>query len=429
MTQARSGAPAGGEPLQLALERPALKQWDQGTYRAVDPRLTVERMRPLFGPLGITRIANVTGLDNVGIPVVMVVRPNAKSLAVSQGKGLTLDAAKASGVMESIELYHAEHIEGPLLFGSVEQLGYRHPLVDVTRLNRLSNAAESLSSPMLWMAGWDLASGSERWVPYEVVHTDFTVEARPYRQRFCVSSNGLASGNNAVEATLHGLAEVIERDAVRLHRLSSRPEQDRRLIDLASVPTHAGAACADLLARFEAAGIDVVIWDVTSDIGIACFEVLTVPRDISGLRVLPACEGFGCHPDRSIALSRALTEAAQSRLTFIAGSRDDNPRDVYTDETNRDRLAAWRQHLDGLPVPGRSLAAVPTWSGETANEDLRHLVDQVTAAGLPEIVVVDLSKAALGVPVVRVVVPGLEPHRSFENVIPGARAQRVLGAA
>jgi len=52
--------------------------------------------------MGITRVANVTGLDHVGIPVVMACRPNARGLAVSQGKGLTLDAAKASAVMESI---------------------------------------------------------------------------------------------------------------------------------------------------------------------------------------------------------------------------------------------------------------------------------------------------------------------------------------
>ena len=64
--------------------------------------------------MGITRIANITGLDRLGIPVVMVCRPNSRSIAVSQGKGLTLDAAKASGLMESVETFHAESITRPL---------------------------------------------------------------------------------------------------------------------------------------------------------------------------------------------------------------------------------------------------------------------------------------------------------------------------
>ena len=90
------------------------KAYRRGTHRTVDPAATLARLQPHLAGMGITRIANVTGLDRIGVPVVMVCRPNARSLAVSQGKGLTLDAAKASGVMEAIELYHAEHIELPL---------------------------------------------------------------------------------------------------------------------------------------------------------------------------------------------------------------------------------------------------------------------------------------------------------------------------
>jgi ribosomal protein S12 methylthiotransferase accessory factor YcaO len=94
------------------------KAYRRGTHRTVDPATTLARMQPHLASMGITRIANVTGLDRIGVPVVMVSRPNSRSLAVSQGKGLTLEAAKASGVMEAIELYHAERIELPLKLGS-----------------------------------------------------------------------------------------------------------------------------------------------------------------------------------------------------------------------------------------------------------------------------------------------------------------------
>jgi len=91
-----------------------LKGYRSGTHRLISPVETVSRVRPLMPVMGITRIANVTGLDVVGLPVVMVCRPNARSIAVSQGKGLDLAAAKASGLMEAVETYHAETIQLPL---------------------------------------------------------------------------------------------------------------------------------------------------------------------------------------------------------------------------------------------------------------------------------------------------------------------------
>src|SRR5512139_2548346 len=100
------------------VQRPASKSYYTGTHRLVSPEKTVERIRRLSPVVGITRIANVTGLDTLGIPVVMVCRPNSRSVAVSQGKGLTLAAAKASGLMEAAETFHAERIDRPLRLGS-----------------------------------------------------------------------------------------------------------------------------------------------------------------------------------------------------------------------------------------------------------------------------------------------------------------------
>src|SRR5947209_7315915 len=89
---------------------PVPKGFRAGTHRVISPAETCARVRPLMPVMGITRIANITGLDSIGIPVVMVCRPNSRALAVAQGKGLDLDAAKASGLMESVESYHAERI-------------------------------------------------------------------------------------------------------------------------------------------------------------------------------------------------------------------------------------------------------------------------------------------------------------------------------
>ena len=59
-----------------------------GTLRTRKASWTLERAEGVLGRVGITRVANVTGLDDVGMPTWMVVRPLAHSLTVSQGKGL-----------------------------------------------------------------------------------------------------------------------------------------------------------------------------------------------------------------------------------------------------------------------------------------------------------------------------------------------------
>src|SRR5260370_41920527 len=108
----------GAVPSQLV----ALKKYRAGTHRLVPPEETLDRIGRFFPAMGITRVADVTGLDTIGIPVVLVYRPNSRSLVVSQGKGLDLVAAKASGVMESVEAYMAERIVLPLVLGSFNDL-------------------------------------------------------------------------------------------------------------------------------------------------------------------------------------------------------------------------------------------------------------------------------------------------------------------
>ncbi len=97
-------------------------------------RAKLARIQPFFAQMGITRLANVTGLDTIGIPVVMACRPNSRSLAVTQGKGLDLEAAKVSAAMESIECHHAERILLPLKFASYRELVARHVVVAIEQL-------------------------------------------------------------------------------------------------------------------------------------------------------------------------------------------------------------------------------------------------------------------------------------------------------
>ncbi|WP_207457712.1 YcaO-like family protein [Azospirillum sp. SYSU D00513] len=405
-----------------AVPAEALKLHTAGTHRIVPPERTLERVTPFLPVMGITRVANVTGLDTVGIPVVMVTRPNARSISVSQGKGVTLAAAKASGVMESIEAYHAERIALPLKYASHEEMRWTHPVADVTRLPRLSTSAYDPNVPILWIEGEDLLNGGAKWVPFETVHLNFSAPQPPGHGCFLSGSNGLASGNHRLEAISHALTELVERDAATLWRLRGQGEQDATRVDQATV---SDPVCRALLDRFEAAGVGVGIWEITSDLGLPAFLVRAVSLEDAPVHGIRPATGMGCHAAREVALSRALTEAAQSRLTFIAGARDDMPREEYARHLDPAHHARWRALVTRDAGP-RGFTACPTFTGATIEEDLAHQLARLRAAGIEEAVAVDLTKPEFGIPVVRLVVPGLEGLDDTPDYLYGARACTLL---
>ena len=398
------------------------KRFTRGTHRVSSPEETRARVLPLFAPLGITRVANVTGLDVIGIPVVAVYRPNARSLSVAQGKGTSLVAAEVSGIMESLEFFHAENVSEPLLFGSYEQLRYVHALMEPESLPKSQVGRFSPDLKLPWIRGVELVAEAACWVPYELVHTDFTLPLPAGSGCFPMTSNGLASGNHLWEAVSHGLSEVVERDAATLFSLLSPEQRAARRVDPESVDD---PECRTLLAAYERAGVVVALFDMTSDTEIAVFRAVIADRELDPARPLAPSTGTGCHPSRNIALSRALTEAAQARLTVIAGSRDDLPRARYDHAADLTRLHQLRERvLNG--IPRRSFEAVPNFESESIGEDVAWQKEQLVAAGIRNIVVIDLTKPEFGIPVARVVVPELEPARDVPGWVPGRRAQAAL---
>jgi len=393
------------------------KTYLEGAHRARRPAETLVAYKPFMPEMGIVRLANVTGLDFVGLPVVVAVRPNSRSLAVSQGKGLDLDAASASALMESIENWHAERIEAPLRYESYQALRRTAPVIDISGLHRYRAEGARADLPLLWVQGFDLLQQRVAWVPEEAVGTNMVIPPESFRM-FVRSSNGLASGNHILEAIVHALCEVIERDAVSLWYHFCK-DQDSSRIDLATVDD---PACCFYLERLRRAGLIVAAWDVTSDLGIPTYAATLV--DEPGLRAVGIFSGFGCHLSPAVALFRALSEAVQARLTFIAGSRDDLPRKSYAASVARrsdEELAALRGLLESLspPVSFRSRPSSATASFEG---DLSFLLESLTRTGLESVVVVDLSKPDLGIPVVKVLVPHLEGFFAHKYY-PGRRAR------
>lgn len=397
------------------------KAYRRGTHRAVAPAETLAHVRPLMAEMGITRVANVTGLDRIGLPVVMAVRPNSRSISVSQGKGLDLDEAKASGVMEAVETYHAERVTLPLKLGSLEDLGPSHPMVDVDRIPKIATSQFRPSLPILWIEGCDLINGSPVWLPYELVHANYTLPFPTGSGCFMASTNGLASGNHRLEAIGHGICEVLERDATTLWRQKNKVVTKATGLDLDTVDD---ATCCEVLERFADVGVDVTVWETTSDVEIACFYCMIVDRvDQSSY----TADGAGCHLVREVALLRALTEAAQVRTTYIVGSREDLPSGEYAQSARRRKRQAGRS-LMHWHAPARSFQSVPNVETETFEEDLHEMLRRLQSAGIEQVGVVDLTKTEFQLPVVRVVIPGLEGPDEHPGYVRGARAKALQEA-
>jgi ribosomal protein S12 methylthiotransferase accessory factor len=390
-----------------------------GTHRAVDPRETIARARPHLAAMGITRVANVTGLDRIGIPVVMVCRPNSRSLAVSQGKGLDLDAAKASGIGESIEAYHAERITLPLRLATYTELRESAAVLDPMRLPRTRGSAYHPDLPILWIEGHDLLQREPLWVPYELVHFHYTLPEPTAKGCFAATTNGLASGNTLAEAISHAICEVVERDALTLWPFRDPGEQRTRRIRLDTVDD---AACREILARYDAAGIDVIVRDLTSDVGLPVVHCAIAERTADPWRPSPAHFGTGCQAAREVALLRALTEAAQNRLTEITGSRDDVDRARFQRFTQPSAEArALARRARSAPAT-RAFTDVASCATDTMAGDVDLELRLLRDVGIQRVAVVDLTRPEIGWPVVRVVIPGLEGIGELPGYLHGPRA-------
>lgn len=376
------------------------------------------------GAIGLTRLANVTGLDYVGVPVYMAVRPNSRSLSVAQGKGLDEESARASAFMEAVEMAHAEQHTHTLRLETYGRMQARERVPHPRLLPQDARMSFNREREIAWVAGTSIRGSETVWVPHDLVHLDYRLPRQHAMSGFMISSNGLASGNHLLEALCAALYEVIERDATALWRVYGSAERAERRLRLSGVTD---PECLSLLQRLRDSEMSVAVWDVTTDIGVASFlcrirEAIGNKRSQSG-----AFWGSGCHLSRGIALSRALTEAVQSRLTYIAGSRDDLRARDYV-EAPQDRVFDFAMDIHEQRAKNRCFDDVPDFCSNSFEQDLQQIVSRLEAVHVTEIVTLDLTRPSIGIPVVRVIVPGLEGMNDFCTCKPGPRARALLQA-
>jgi YcaO-like protein with predicted kinase domain len=371
-----------------------------GTYRAAGPEQTWRRVRPMLPRFGITRVADITRLDDIGLPVHLAYRPAGLTYAVSIGFGATAAQSRVSAAMESIEAWHAENLRLPVSArapAAALDLGY-----DVRALNLAPRSPLTPETVLDWVPGYGLLTGREILVPADFIRMDMTEPAGWRTALLRPTSNGLATGNTLAEAVLHGLHEVIERDSITSYLRASAGQ--RRYVDPASCDNPLTRQIYDAL---RAAGCAVVACDITGPVGLPCFAAAIWSADVP-----MRCGGYGCQVDPGIALGRAMAEAVQSRMAAISGARDDINEECYR---------------PGPPLAEPAeLAVLPPGGGWAGGEDLesviRHCAALVAAVTGAEPFAVRLDHHDLGIPAVKVIAPGLQlmDHQLLATTDPAA---------
>lgn len=387
-----------------------------------DAEVVLARLLPTLPQFGVSRLANITGLDRVGLPVWQAIRPNSRALSVAQGKGESPAAAKVSAILEALEGHHAEHSRCSIRIESHRALSREAVVAEPTGLPLARGGSFDEDRALPWVRAVDVVTEESVWVPFELVHANFTVPRLPGSGAFVPSTNGLGAGVRREQAISHGVCELIERDAETLARLGQDASARRQLrrVDPKSVEVPRARALIEL---FERAGLVVMIWDITSDIQVPCFSVVIFDlQSDPDLNPSPAAEGSGCHPNAEVALCRALAEAAQSRLTAIAGSRDDFTMQRYDAFQSQESLAAWRARAS-QPVTRRFSE---TRGEESAVAALDVLCDRLRARGIRRVLAVDLTHddgPLEGFTFMRSLVVGLEGSLHSPSYSPGPRAR------
>lgn len=348
-------------------------------------------IQPSLARYGITRIADVTDLDVIGVPVYMGVRPLGTTLSVSQGKGMTHLSARVGAAMEAIEWWAAEQFcpPAPLYAPAAELcLPYRVEEISSTERSVLSDFL-----PLPWVPAESLADGSQTLVPLHSAQFDGVVDGSWRPRGVLRSTNGLAAGNALAEATVQALLEVLERHATAA--LASTPIGQRQVIHLSTLPE---GWCRSLIEDMQAKDFWIELVDCTAVAGVFTFAIYIWRQDMPSLY-----GGAGSHILPEMALYRALTEAAQSRMTVISGMRDDLEEYVYSGVRRPARPQAVTPNRSWQDMPPPAVA--PDISCESL---VGWLTAKVSAISSRPVLRVDLTPPGEPFSVCRVIAPRLE---------------------
>jgi len=376
--------------------------------------------------LGISRLTDITRMDRLGLPVWVSVRPRSQTLRVNAGKGLNAHDAQVGALMEAIEFAAAEprhsqwHTEA-LTIGRL--VGLWDGKFGWPDLAPTIGIRTSMRTRLDAIHCEELVEGGTMPVPAELVFVPWQVR-KGTRPIFGTSTNGLASGNTLDEATLHGLLEVMERDAISM----SLARDVSRWVD----PDECPAMVRAYAREWRKLGVDLAVRQVPNCFGLPCFKACLHEKYDNHVNL---AAGHGLHLSRDIALVRAVCEAAQSRLSTIHGGRDDivGYYQKFKTSNRSGRLdadaAAVAHWFDTARVA--TYAQVPDCLPRhtSVTSLLKGLLQALHRLGFRTVLRHQFVRELGGLHVVRVLVPGLEHAHAHGNRMGPRLFQQVMGHA
>ncbi len=412
-------------PIELAGAKVVMTS---GGYRTVPSRATVASFRKHVSPLTgvVSRLerievdlplnTNYFAAHNFSGPSRTVNELRAGLSGGSFGKGSTSEQGEASALMEAIErysgIYQGDEIRltrrftdfppgdairpnDVLLFSDAQYRGDHGPDFDQPEMP----APFDPSAEIEWSPVWSLRDQRFKYLPTSLLYFFYRGPGQ-----INADSNGCAAGNTREEAIVQGFLELVERDAYAIwwYNRLQRPELDLGQFDDSYV--------RDLQAQLADAGRRLWVLDVTSDLGIPTFvAILHWMQD--GHENIEF--GSGAHFDSRIALLRALTELSQFlAIGLMQGGSGEKP---SLDGTTPLRLED-HPFLSPSNDPMTRPASGSTFGRLDTREQVAACVDIAKRAGL-DTLVLDQTRPDIGVPVVRVVVPGL--RHFYRRFAPG----------
>jgi oxazoline/thiazoline synthase len=330
------------------------------------------------------------------------------------GKGTTAAQAEVGALCEAVERYSASwHGDEARVRGSLRSLGDAavHPnacqLVDQRQYAHRAewNAAhgpfQAIGAPFdetavtNWTPVWSVTGQRHRLLPTDLLY--FGAPAPAGAPAVLADSNGNAAGASLVDAVLQGLLEVIERDAVALWWYN------RGRVPGVDLAAYADPWVDELRTVYTGLGRDVWVLDVTADLGVPTMAALCRR---TGAPAEDIMLGFGAHLDPRIALRRALSELNQL-LPAVGVGGATRCADPDAERWWRHATTANQPYL--LPDPDQP-ALGPAAHLDIVRDDIGAEVDlihrRLTERGL-ELLVLDQTRPDIGMPVVKVIVPGM----------------------
>jgi ribosomal protein S12 methylthiotransferase accessory factor len=360
--------------------------------RSSPPETTLLHARQWAATAGISEVRDITELDVLGVPVFVSVRPQARGEAFTFGKGLRSVDAEVGAYMEALEFYFAEPGIGDVSthWGSARDVA-GHERADDAILDfvPLLQREVDLDGPLLLALARDLESGAECAIPAELIYYPAPEVGQSL---FGSSTNGLASGNSVLEATIQALLELIERDIWSFEFVRNVS----KLVEAASLPD----GVSEIVGRAEQNGLQLKIRTIPNDYGIPFFAAFVFDLNNPSRKTFNG--GWACDLDRDRALIRAVNEAAQSRVAFIHGGRKAPASDA--DEQVR-------RHMMGVSDPRQQvlLTDIPDLAVDsTLQQKLDALIEILRRVVREPIYRVVFTPPDSPLQVVRVVVPLME---------------------